>query len=232
MPITDPIRIASPASSSVIGSRCTIVCATGSSRWSVPRSPRTARLAQLRYWIGNGRSRPYLWRIAATRAGSRFSAPRAVAGSPGIARTPAKTSMLASTMTIRAAPTLRRRKLPMIARTRPLLLEARELHAHEPVAEELDASDLLGLRVAVDHVVEVDHRPVLCRLGERRVERDEPRWERRRLPFVRQRTVDDGVRVPAVVLRAGRVEEAERVAVRVDAARPTDREGLELAAVL
>ena len=89
------MRIARPASSSVIGSRCTIVCATGELALVGAEVTADREAAQLTYCTGNGWSRPYLWRIAAITAGSRFSAPSAIAGSPGIARTPTKTSMLA-----------------------------------------------------------------------------------------------------------------------------------------
>ncbi len=132
------------ASSSVIGMRVTIVCATGSSRWSTPRSPCSASQIQCAYCTGSGRSSRYLWRTAASTAGSRFSAPSAIAGSPGIARTPRNTSMLASTSTTRAAPTLRRRKPPIVSRSArsSLLLVRRVRDAEQRVRVELDARQL------------------------------------------------------------------------------------------
>src|SRR5215211_6015854 len=192
MPITVPIRIASPASSSVIGSRVTIVCATGSSRWSVPRSPCSASPSQRTYWSGTGSSRWYLCRISFITAGSRSSAPSAIAGSPGSARTPPKTSTLARNSTIRAAPTFRRRKPPTIVQLLPVVPEVR---ADEAVAEDLHAPHLVRRSIAVDRVIQVDDRQVAQRALEERVVVGDPRLQRRRLTRVRQRQVDERVDV-------------------------------------
>src|SRR3954447_20563297 len=95
--------------------------------------------------------------MASITAGSRFSAPSAVAGSPGNARIPRKTSMLARRRTTRAAPSLRSRKPPIVCY---LLLEPCELRADEAVAVDLHAADRLRDTEAVDRVVQVDQRQV------------------------------------------------------------------------
>src|SRR5919198_725301 len=205
------------ASSSVSGSRETIVCATGSSRESRPRSPRSARPSQRAYCTGSGRSRPYLWRICATTAGSRSSPPSASAASPGIARTPTNTSTLATNRTTRAAPTFRRRKLPMVARSCCLdLLEGRELGPDQPVAEELDAAHLLAHAVARDGVVEVDQRPVAPDDPDRGAVERLARALALRVARVVEDDVEPRVRVARVVLRPLRVDELVDVAVGID----------------
>ena len=93
--------------------RVTIVCATGNSRESRPRSPCSACQTHFTYCTGNGLSSPYFSRTAASTAGSRFSPLSAIAGSPGSARTPTKTMTLEQKTTIRAAPALRSRKPPI-----------------------------------------------------------------------------------------------------------------------
>ena len=63
--------------------------------------------------------------MCASTAGSRSSPPSASAGIAGQRAHPEKTSMLASNSTIRAAPTLRRRKPPMtVLRPCPYLYPA------------------------------------------------------------------------------------------------------------
>src|SRR4029078_9678090 len=147
------------------------------------------------------------------RAGSRFSAPSAVAGSPGSARTPTNTSMLERSRTMRAAPTLRRRKpliyiaslwtraAPTLRKRKPpivletflgALLEPRELRADEAVAEDVHSAD--GLRDAepVDGVVEVDQRQVLRHLDEGRVVEGDPPVELQHCACLVRRLVDTG----------------------------------------
>src|SRR4051794_27513498 len=220
-----PTRVAksmlNAASSSVIGSLLTIVCATDSSRWSTPRSPRSASQIQCAYCTGKGRSSMYLCRICASSAGSRFSAPSAIAGSPGIARTPRKTSMLANTRTTTAAPVRLIRKPPIVD---PSLLVLRECDADERVRIHRHALQRLVQARARYWVVQVDQRPV----GEhdllRRAVQRLARIFGRGLARVVEDEVETRVRVPAVVLRTSRTDELVDVPVRVDAARPADLE--------
>ena len=108
-----PNRIESTASSSVIGSRVTTVCATGSWRDRRPGRP-GGEPRPLGVLDGHGLVEPVLVTDVLEHAGSRFSPPSASAGSPGRARTPANTRMLARKMTIRAAPARLSRKPPTI----------------------------------------------------------------------------------------------------------------------
>src|SRR5262245_12795528 len=168
------------------------------------------------YCSGSGSSRWYLCRIAARTAGSRFSAPSAIAGSPGMARAPTKTSMLASTSTMRAAPTFLRRKPPIVR----CLLVGRERDARQGVRVDLDALETRRDADSRDGVIQVDEGPVgEDELLRRAVERL-ARSVGRRLPGVVEDEIEPGIRVPAVVLRPDRVHELVDVAVRVDAARP------------
>ena len=102
------------ASSSVIGSRVTIVCPTGSCRESVPRSPRNDCAIQLTYWTGSGLSSPY---VVPDRGHHRRVAVLAAERERRVTRQRAdadEDDMLAREQTtIRAAPALRSRKPPM-----------------------------------------------------------------------------------------------------------------------
>src|SRR4029453_11238709 len=158
MPMRTPIRSARKASSSVIGSLLTIVSLTGMPRLSVPRSPWAARAAPFAYWTGRGSLRPYLSRMAPSTLGSRFSEAKARAGSPGRARTPAKTTMLASKTTIRAAPALRRMKTPMIVAYSLSSGLFGVVGPDQAVAEGLNTFHVLADTVAVDRMPEVDQR--------------------------------------------------------------------------
>src|SRR5438045_9792283 len=83
------------------------------------------------------------------------------------------TSMLERSRTMRAAPTLRRRKPPISAIR--ALLEPRELCADQAVAVDVHAADRLRDADAGDRVVEVDQGQLLRHPHERRaVEADEP----------------------------------------------------------
>src|SRR5215467_3793358 len=154
------------ASSRLIGSRVAIVCATESWRWSTPRSPWRASQIQWTYCSGSGRLSRYLARTAASTAGSRFSAPRAIAGLPGIARTPANTTMLATTSTTRASPALRIRKTPV---SYLLVLESGERDAEERVRIHGHADDPVRDAGVRDRMIEVDQRPASDDLLDRSV---------------------------------------------------------------
>ena len=78
-------------------------------RVDVPRSPRTTWPSQMTYWTGTGLSRSYFARIAVSAFWLWSSPASASAGSPGSARTPANTSMLATSRTISEAPARRSR---------------------------------------------------------------------------------------------------------------------------
>ena len=83
------------ASSIVIGSFVATVVITDSRvRIECPRSPRSASPTQRRYWMGIGSFRPYFSRMASIPAASASVPARTRAGSPGIMRTPVKTTML------------------------------------------------------------------------------------------------------------------------------------------
>src|SRR5215471_10093686 len=200
MPISTETSRLRSESSIVIGMRVTIVCATESSRWSTPRSPWSASQTQCTYWTGSGRSSMYLWRIAASSAGSRLSAPSAIAGSPGIARTPTKTSMLASTRTMRAAPTFLRRKPPIVPQP-PRLLVGRERDPGQGVGIHRHAGEVVRDARARDGVIQVDQRAILEDEVRRGLVQRLPGLLRRGLPRVVENQVEPRVRVPAVVLR-------------------------------
>ncbi len=83
------------ASSTVIGSFCATVLSTGSRvRIDRPRSPCSASPAQRRYWTGTGSFSPYFARISSIPAASASVPAMTRAGSPGIIRTPVKTTTL------------------------------------------------------------------------------------------------------------------------------------------
>src|SRR5579884_4355506 len=228
MPTSVAISMLRIASSSEIGMRETIVCATGRSRWSVPRSPCSASQIQCAYCTGNGLSSRYLWRTAARTAGSRFSAPSAIAGSPGMARTPRKTSTLDTTRTTRAAPVRLIRKPPIVG----CLLVSGERDPEQCVRIHRDARQLGRHARARDRVVQVDQRPVGLDDLRDRVVQGLARLGRGRLARVAEDEIDARVRVPAAVLRAARRDEVVDVAVRVDAPRPADLERVEGSCVL
>src|SRR6266545_4834292 len=224
MPTIVATNIDRNASSSVIGRRDTIVWAIGSSRWSAPRSPCTASHNQCPYCTGSGRSSRYLWRTAAITSGSRFSAPSAIAGSPGIARTPRKTTMLASRSTTRAAPALRRRKPPIVSAPTCGLLVVRERDAQQRVRVQVEALHLRRQAGPRHSVEQVDQGPVVDDdLRRLRVELLAGVFRRSLACFVEDR-IELRVRVAAVVLRARRRDELVDVAVRVDPAGPPDLE--------
>src|SRR6185437_4058716 len=152
----------------------------------------SASQIQCPYCTGSGLSRSYLALTAAITAGSRFSAPRAIAGLPGIARTPANTTMLASTSTTRAAPALRIRKPPMSVL---LLRVAGERDAQERVRIHGHARHLLRDAGGRDRMVEVDQRPIVEELLDGRVVVVTPCLRRRGAPGVAQEPVDDVLRV-------------------------------------
>ncbi len=78
-------------------------------RDDVPKSPCTAWPIHLKYCTGTGSSSPYLARVASSASSLRSSPASASAGSPGSARTPANTRMLATRRTISEAPARRSR---------------------------------------------------------------------------------------------------------------------------
>ncbi len=83
------------ASSTVMGSFLATVVITGSRvRIERPRSPRAASAAQRRYCTGIGSFSPYLARISSSPAASASVPAITRAGSPGIMRTPVKTTTL------------------------------------------------------------------------------------------------------------------------------------------
>src|ERR1051325_2107236 len=138
--------------------------------------------------------------------------------------------MLERSRTMRAAPTLRRRKPPIVLETYLRAFpEAGELRTDQAVAVDLHPCDLRRHAEPVDRVVEVDQRQVLAHLDERLMVELDPAVELQDRARLVRRLVDRGVRVAAVVLRALRVDELVGVAVRVDAARPADRELREVA---
>ena len=105
IPSASAITRLQKASSSVTGSRSTIVSATGRPLLlDSPMSPRTTWLSHVTYWTGTGLSSPYFSRTASSAAGSRFSPASASAVSPGSARRPTKTTMLDSSRTIEGGP--------------------------------------------------------------------------------------------------------------------------------
>src|SRR5437588_8537607 len=93
--IASAMSTARQASSTVIGSFFATVVITGSRvRIERPRSPRAASAAQRRYCTGIGSFSPYLARISSSPAASASVPAITRAGSPGIMRTPVKTTTL------------------------------------------------------------------------------------------------------------------------------------------
>ena len=83
------------ASSIVIGSFLATILATDSRvRMDSPRSPRRASPAQRRYWTTMGSFSPYFSRTSSRPAASASVPAITRAGSPGIMRTPVKTTRL------------------------------------------------------------------------------------------------------------------------------------------
>ena len=95
MAMASAMRTARQASSTVIGSFFATVAVTGSRvRIDRPRSPCSASAAQRAYCTGIGSLSPYFARISSSPAASASVPAITRAGSPGIMRTPVKTTML------------------------------------------------------------------------------------------------------------------------------------------
>src|SRR3954447_19624169 len=229
MPSTSATRMLRKASSRVIGTRSRIVAPTlRPARRDSPKSPVTACVSHAKYWTGSGSSRPYFVRMSAKACGERSSPASTSAGSPGSARVPANTTMLARRTTISAAPALRRKKPRTALRPRR---EARLLEPQEAVAEELDPGHLLLRAEEVVVVPQVDQRVLVEQhLRHLLVDLGALALVERRAALVQQR-VELRVGVAGVVLGARLADELLRVAVGVDAPGPSDLEDVEVTGV-
>src|SRR5215470_6724147 len=114
-----------------------------------PRSPRSARPSQRPYCTGSGAFNPYFSRISSSPAASASVPASTRAGSPGIARTPAKTIRLISS-SVTAEMKARR------TRNSTTLLPGGPLDPDQPVRHRLVALEVLGERHDVVRVVEID----------------------------------------------------------------------------
>src|SRR6266436_7617153 len=162
MAIARATSTAKPASSIVIGSlRATVQTTDSRVRMDSPRSPRTARPTQRRYWTGTGSLRPYFSRTSASPASSASVPAMTRAGSPGIMRTPVKTIMLIAASVIAEIA----RRWIRYSSTAVRLLPGRALDADEAVRHSLVALQLLRERDDVVRVIEVDDvAPAECEL--------------------------------------------------------------------
>src|SRR4051794_33336585 len=229
MPSRSATKMLSRASSRVIGMRSTIVEPTLiPARRDSPKSPVSACVSHAAYCTGSGSSRPNLTRMSASACGLRSSPASTSAGSPGSARVPANTTMLARKTTISAAPTLRRKKPRTTLRPR---CEAGLLEPQEPVPVELQAGDVLAGAREVLVVEQVDQRALVeDRLAGLLV-------DLRALGLVQlaaalvEDLVQGVVRVARDVLGAVGRDELLDVAVGVDASRPADLERVVVALV-
>src|SRR5262245_39079973 len=139
------------ASSKVMGSlRATVPATDCRVRMDSPRSPRSARPSQRAYCSGSGALSPYFSRISSSPAASASVPASTRAGSPGMARTPAKTMRLISSSVTAEMKARRTRN----SNTR--LLPGRPLDPDQPVRHRFVALEVLGERHDVVRVVEIN----------------------------------------------------------------------------
>src|SRR5215470_15647272 len=230
MAIVIASRIERQASSRVIGSLPATVFVTVSRvRMDSPRSPRSARPTQRRYWTGTGSLRPYFSRTSARPASSASVPAMTRAGSPGIMRTPVKTIML---ITARVTAEIARRWI-RYSSTTVRLLPGHALDADETVRHGLVAFEVLRKRDDIVSVVDVDD--VAPDEGELVHGLSVERGPLSQIGDLARPVQDD---VHALVARLRGVQrgaaglELEDVGVRIDTAAPADQEGLVLARVI
>src|SRR3954468_9213550 len=186
------------ASSSVTGRRSRIVLPTPRPvRVDEPKSPRATCPSHLTYCTGTGFSRAYLGRRAASARWLWSSPASASAGSPGSARTPANTSMLAMSRTISEAPARRSRE-PRISGAASSA-DVREGEARQAVGPDLDAGHVAARSGEERVVVEVDVAVVAQQRGDHAPVDLAALGRFRRRPTVREPLVDRRVGLAAVV---------------------------------